>query len=486
MRYSLKESRLVLRNSTTRIPFRYGAATLRRCPQSILEVAIEAEGRIHRGWSGDCLPPGWFDKTPDRSYRDQIADMIASIRLARSAFADRARLPVSFFESWIDANLDVRKEAAARGLNPLLASFGISMVERAVMDALARAGGLSFADAVRKDLFGIDLGAADPSTSGTRPAEWLPRSPRPWVYVRHTVGLGDPLPEGEIPEGDRVDDGLPQALETYVERLGLRYLKIKLSADPEADRARLLAIAEVVERSRGPDYALTLDGNEQFKGPDALLGLFEDLRGEARLQTLLGNVIAVEQPLERGIALDDSAASGVRTLSSWRPVIIDESDGTTDAYQKALEVGYRGVSSKNCKGPTKAILNAGLTWLRNERGRRSDYLMTGEDLCSVGVVPVQADLCLAATLGLEHVERNGHHYHPGLSYLPEDDRRAALAAHPDFYRERGGIIGPEVRDGRFEIGSVVGCSGFGFAAVPDLDSYETEERWSYDSLGLDG
>ena len=70
----------------------------------------------------------------------------------------------------------------------------------------------------------------------------------------------------------------------------------------------------------------------------------------------------------------------------------------------------------------------------------------------MGVVPVQSDLCLAATLGLDHVERNGHHYHPGLNYLPADRQRQALAAHPDFYGKTGSIIGPKVRAGQFEIG----------------------------------
>ena len=66
-------------------------------------------------------------------------------------------------------------------------------------------------------------------------------------------------------------------------------------------------------------------------------------------------------------------------------MIIDESDGTLDAT-RAIG-GYRGVSSKNCKGAIKSLLNAGLTWLANDRGRRSDFPMTGEDLCRVGVVP---------------------------------------------------------------------------------------------------
>jgi hypothetical protein len=128
-------------------------------------------------------------------------------------------------------------------------------------------------------------------------------------------------------------------------------------------------------------------------------------------------------------------------------------------------------------------LNAGLTWLHNDRGKRQDFTVTGEDLCTVGVVPVQSDLCLAAALGLQHIERNGHHYHPGLTYLPEATRRAALAAHPDFYIEEGEIIGPNIVDGRLRIGSLQ-CVGFGFAVEPDMTEWQPAESWTFESLGL--
>ena len=45
MRLALKETRLGLRNSTTRIPFRYGSACLTRCPQAVLRAEIEVGGR---------------------------------------------------------------------------------------------------------------------------------------------------------------------------------------------------------------------------------------------------------------------------------------------------------------------------------------------------------------------------------------------------------------------------------------------------------
>jgi len=46
-------------------------------------------------------------------------------------------------------------------------------------------------------------------------------------------------------------------------------------------------------------------------------------------------------------------------------VIIDESDGTLDAFPQARRLGYTGVSSKTCKGFYKSIVNAA-RWLASK------------------------------------------------------------------------------------------------------------------------
>ena len=165
-------------------------------------------------------------------------------------------------------------------------------------------------------------------------------------------------------------------------------------------------------------------------------------------------------------------------------MIIDESDGDLQSCARALDLGYRGVSSKNCKGPLKSVLNAGLIWNRNDRGSRSDFVMTGEDLCTVGVVSVQSDLCLVAALGLEHVEKNGHHFMPGLEYLPGEDQQAALASHGDFYEAQGDTVGPRIENGCFQIHSI-NNSGYGFHVVPDIEHWTAAGDWDFSTLGLE-
>jgi hypothetical protein len=483
MHLALKESQLGLRNSTTRLPFRYGVASLIRCPQAMLRVVIECEGQARQGFSGDCLPPSWFDKSPNKGFAEQVDDMLRVIGLAQKVFSDAFARETAFFPAWFSCHEQLQQQCVSWGLPRLLASFGSSLVERAIVDAACRRYHISFARAMRDNLLDIDPGLVERDLDGTTPSDWLPAEPVRSIFVRHTVGLGDALTVEDILPGEELGDGWPQALEEYVTRRGVRYFKVKVANRLEEDLDRLRRLARVLQRHHGRDYRLTLDGNEQYKHPEAFVVFVGRIRGDGELETLWDNVLAIEQPFDRAIALTPLCTSALHELSRSKPVIIDESDDTLDAYPRAIQAGYRGVSSKNCKGAIKSLLNAGLTWLANDRGRRHEFTMTGEDLCTVGIVPLQADLCLAATLGLAHVERNGHHYHPGLSYLPDTERRAALSAHRDLYTADHAIIGPKITDGRFDIGSLQ-CPGFGFAVEPDMSLMAPPETWTFDSLGL--
>jgi hypothetical protein len=409
--------------------------------------------------------------------------MLRVIAYAESVYTEAFAGPTAFFGAWLSCHDRIQQQCDEWQLPPLLASFGASLLERAMLDAACRCHGASFAQAVRANLFGVETGLVFPELKGLAPRDWLPARPLDSLFVRQTVGLSDPLTPGEIAPGERLEDGWPQAIEEYITRRGVRFFKIKVSNRLEFDLDRLARLAELFERTLGRNFRVTLDGNEQYRRADEFEALIAEISSRPRLASLWENVLVIEQPFDRKIALSAGQIGELRALSRLKPVIIDESDGTLDAYAEAIELGYRGVSSKNCKGPIKSLLNAALTWSRNGRGERSEFVMTGEDLCCVGIVPNQSDLCLVATLGLEHVERNGHHYHPGLSYLPVDLGRAALAAHGDFYAEERGIIGPNIVDGRLRIGSLQ-CAGFGFAVEPDMTDFEPAGAWRFESLGL--
>ena len=56
------ETRLI--NLRTRMPFKYGIATMTDVPYAFLRLAVEIDGTIYEGYSADNLPPKWFTKIP--------------------------------------------------------------------------------------------------------------------------------------------------------------------------------------------------------------------------------------------------------------------------------------------------------------------------------------------------------------------------------------------------------------------------------------
>ena len=59
--------------------------------------------------------------------------------------------------------------ATAERVPPLLAHFGTSLVERALIDAFCRARGTALAQAVQANAFGIELGAVHGALASTSP-----------------------------------------------------------------------------------------------------------------------------------------------------------------------------------------------------------------------------------------------------------------------------------------------------------------------------
>ena len=84
-------------------------------------------------------------------------------------------------------------------------------------------------------------------------------------------------------------------------------------------------------------------------------------------------------------------------------------------------------------------------------------------------MPLQQDFAALGVLGLQHCERNGHHYNYGLSMLSEKDKANAVRRHPDLYERRGDECFLRIRDGAVECASLQG-PGFGVPDEPDWPS----------------
>ena len=452
-RFTLSSFEFFVRRTRTRFPFRYGIASMTEVPHLLVRTKVTVEGKSSIGLSSEGLPPKWFTKNPTTTFEQDLPEMLQVISHAAKLAESIAQSPISFFDFWRELYRQQSDWADARHTASLLANLGVSLVERAVLDGLCRVAGEPLHRMVAMNRLGLRLGEVHAELGDTHPRDLLPAAPLNSCFVRHTVGLGDALSPADIPANEKVNDGLPQDLESSIREYGLRYFKVKLFADAERDFARLRELSRLLERETGGKCFVTLDGNENFKTFEAFREFWQKAASDPALKELWRRIIVVEQPIHRDRALSDDLGPALRAWPDRPPLIIDESDGAIGDLPRALSLGYVGTSHKNCKGIVKGIANASLLAKRRRAGER--VALTGEDLCNLGPVTLLQDLAMMALLGVEHVERNGHHYFRGLSLWPADWQDSALEAHGDLYtRHRDGFACLRIREGRVALGSV--------------------------------
>ena len=455
-RFSIAAIDLFERDVKLRMPFRFGVVTLTESPQAFARVRIRLEdGREATGAAAELLAPKWFDKNPALTNEDNFDQLRLALALAREAYlAGGSNTAFGHNRAHYEAQIDA---GAKRGLNSLVANYGPALVDRAVLDALCRACGVSFYKAVQSNLPGLT------EFEGLKLGEFAAGlKPSASIAARHTVGLVDPIVAGD--NKTPVNDGLPETLAEVVAHYGQRYFKLKVGGNIAADLERLASIASILERIKRPYYA-SLDGNEQYEDVEGVAELWAKMKAAPRLARLVASIIFIEQPIKR----QNAFAKSVAKLSAEKPVIIDESDDSLDAFPRAKALGYRGVSSKTCKGLYKSIINRArcAAW-------GDGYMMSGEDLTIQAGLALQQDLALVTLLGLTHVERNGHHYVNGMASLSAEEQSAFLAAHPDLYERSHGAVRVAIREGMLDIGTL-DCKGFASAAMPDWDSMRKME-----------
>jgi hypothetical protein len=455
MKVKLQEVERYERHVKMRLAFRFGVITVTDATQAVIRVRVSLpDGRTSQGVAAEALAAKWFDKSPEFTDAQNFDQLRRSLDLAIELY--RAQGFDNAFDLFAGTYAEQQKRGWAQGLNPLVAAYGPALLDRAIVDALGRATGKSFAAMIAGNLPGIRATSLTPDITDAALAPFLAGlKPRQGIDVRHTVGLVDPLAATDRPASERVNDGLPETLEEVVSYYRGRYYKLKVGGDIEADLDRLGRIAAVLDAGAG-DYRATLDGNEQYDDVEGIVELWRKVEETPALGRLVKSTLFIEQPIKRAVALS------VEPLARLRPVIIDESDGELSSFPAALKLGYSGVSSKNCKGFYKSILNAARV-ARLGAG----HFMSAEDLTTWPGTSVQQDLALVSLLGLTHVERNAHHFIDGMSFAPEGEQKAFVAAHPDLYEKRDGKPARlKARGGKLMLGSL---DGPGFAVAAEMD-----------------
>ncbi|EDY84773.1 hypothetical protein VDG1235_4406 [Verrucomicrobiia bacterium DG1235] len=430
------EKRIQFLPIQTRMPFRYGIATMTDLPIAFVFLKFQfGDGITETRWgmASDLLPPRWFKKDPDQSPESEIQEMKSVLLHAIEIGQElKTETPFAFWDQLYRLQLEW---AELNGIPALLANFGTTFLERALIDAFARFHQMPLCELIYSKKLTLELGTFHPELYGLSPVDLLPKNPLPRIQARHTIGFGDPLNERDIVADNRVADLLPQSLEAAIKHYGLTQFKVKINGRLDEDLARLRALAKILERLCPQGYALSLDGNEQFSSWQQFSAFWIKARSYPKLYPLLENVLFIEQPLPRSATLSSSEIGQLPDGSETPPVIIDESDDGPETFRRALACGYRGVSHKNCKGVFKGIANRCLIEHRNQTSD-TQLMMSGEDLCNIGPIALLQDLTLQSLLGNASVERNGHHYFYGLSPFPTAVQTLLADRHPELYQSK--------------------------------------------------
>lgn len=431
-------------------PFRFGAVAINATPQAFVRVEIEVEGKgTATGVSAEFLVAKWFDKRPHLSPQETVAELRRSLLVARKLYLAHSGLETAFdlHATCIGAQIEA---CAAEDIPPLAAAYGPAEIDKAILDGLLRCTDTNFFDGMAANIAGVDA-RLSPDLSGGDVTQFLAgRNRLERVAIRHTVGMDDKV-EGE--------GGIADARENA----GARYFKLKLNGDVVHDTDRLIRIGR--ELAMLPhDYHVTLDANEQYADLAILGELVERLDRDAALRPIASKLLYIEQPMPRDI----TKASPLGSLSR-RDFIVDEADDSYDAFPMARALGYRGISSKSCKGIYKSVINATRAAKWSAAGEKC--FVTGEDLTCQAGLAVQQDLALGALIGVTHAERNGHHYVDGFGDTPAAEAEAFLTGHADLYTRDGGKVRLAVHDGDLLTGSLM-TPGFATSVHPDWSTMQ--------------
>jgi len=450
----IRQAELFSRMVSTRIPFKFGSSVVHEMPIILAEIIMETDGgKTATGVSSCGIPPSWFDKSPLKSVDEGEKDLLDATRAAIALHTDFAH--DSVWNLHRNAEKTLRNNSSLNELNDLTLSFGTALMDNALIDAICRASGATFHQALKGNLFGM----------GPELQNFIPDKPLDQIYYRHTIGLADVIRTLDIETP--IDDGLPQSLEQVIDAYSPVYFKIKMSSDFDSTRNRLLAIAHLL-KNKVPEYKITMDANEGFHSMEEYANFIQELAGVGELRDFWRNILWVEQPTERSVSLDSNVTDALERTSKLLPVILDESDGNDQVIDRAIELGYQGISAKNCKSALRTLHKYQHI---HQTKNQNNFILSSEDLTNVPVVPLNQDLCVAAALGISHSERNGHHYIQGFSFLSDKERVSALADYPALYKKTAGSVGVFIEKGIINVGDI-NKFGFGVKSLPETNSLQ--------------
>lgn len=419
----------------TRVPLKFGNETLTQvtCARASVQVT-DANGRKAEGWGETPLSVQWLWPSPE-PYEDrhqalkEVCIGLAEAWAGLSIYGHPLELGHHFQENILPGWLENFNRTRRAGKEPVPRLAGLaccSVFDLALHDAYGKLHGRPTYDTYCAAFMNRDLASylqpapkSQASFSGKYLSDFLTARRPDELIVWHLVGGLDLLEESEL-NGDEPKDGYPVLLKDWIERGGLKCLKIKLRGnDREWDLQRLIRVGTIAQAS-GVIW-LTADFNCTVSDPGYVNEILDRLRDIH--PRLYGMILYVEQPFAYDL---EKHQMDVHSVSARKPLFLDESAHDWRLIRLGLELGWSGVALKTCKTQTGALLSA--CW-----AKAHGMSLMVQDLTNPMLAQIPHVLLAAHTGTIMGVETNAMQFYPEAS-------RPEAQIHPGLYERRNGTI----------------------------------------------
>lgn len=418
----------------TRVPLKFGPETLYSvtCARVCLKVR-DNRGREAEGWGETPLSVQWVwpSDLPYELRHQKLKDFCLQLAKAWANFEvkghpleggyifQQERLP----ELLKNFNRGVKRSERVPWLAGLLCC---SAFDIALHDAYGQLHHLPVYQTYNARFMHYDLSHylkpvrnSGVDFRGKYPEDFLVPNPPKKLPAWHLVGGLDPLSPEEL-TGDEPQDGYPLLLGDWIQRDGLKCLKIKLRGnDPEWDYNRIVRVGQIALQYEV--HWLSADFNCTVTNPSYVNEILDRLLWEH--PRIYGRILYVEQPFPYDLK---KYRRDVHSVSSRKPLFMDESAHNWELIRLGRSLGWNGVALKTCKTQTGALLS--LCW-----AKAHGMAIMVQDLTNPMLAQIPHILLSAYAGTLMGVETNAMQFYPEAS-LPE------AAVHPGLYRRYEGQV----------------------------------------------
>lgn len=430
----------------TRVPLKFGAETLTSvtCARAKITIA-DRQGRTAVGWGETPLSVQWvWPSTLSLESRLERLQGFCERLAERWSGYEVSGHPLEIGHAFQTVTLE--EEIEREGLRhpgeeglPLLAALACcAPFDVAVYDAYGKLHGVPVFETLGPRFMTNDLAHylepdedAKSDFLGEFPSDYLVNEAPDSLVAWHLVGGLDPIDQSEL-TGTEPSDGHPVLLEDWIQRDGLKCLKVKLrGTDAAWDYDRLVQIGRIAQAT-GVDQ-LTADFNCTVHDPSYVVEILDRLAAEEPVT--YERILYIEQPFPYEL---DEHRIDVHEVSRRKLLLLDESAHNWQLVRLGRSLGWTGVALKTCKTLTGALLS--LCW-----AKAHGMAVMVQDLTNPMLAQAPHVLLAAHSGTLMGVETNAMQFYPSAS-----DPEAEI--HPGLYRRI---------DGRVDLSSLRGA-GFGY------------------------